>query len=68
MLYSAMDPSPESTGINLMCLTNCHSMALAGLFLILNVFYSCRGIKLLPDKSLPKSGSIPIFSMFALKI
>ncbi len=68
MLYAAMDPSPESTGINLMRLTNCRLMALSGLFLILEVFYSCRGIKLLPDKSLPKSGSITIFSMFALKI
>lgn len=68
MLYADMDPSPESTGINLMRLTNRRLMALSGLFLILEVFYSCRGIKLLPDKSLPKSGSIPIFSMFALKI
>lgn len=54
--------------INLMRLTNRCLMALSGLFLILEVFYSCRGIKLLPDKSLPKSGSIPIFSKFALKI
>lgn len=51
-----------------MHLTNRCLMALSGLFLILEVFYSCRGIKLLPDKSLPKSGSIPIFSKFALKI
>lgn len=66
MLYAAMDPSPESKDKS--DAPHKSLMALSGLFLILEVFYSCRGIKLLPDKSLQKSGSIPIFSMFALKI
>lgn len=66
MLYTAMDHSPESKDKS--DAPHKSLMALSGLFLILEVFYSCRGIKLLPDKSLQKSGSIPIFSMFALKI
>lgn len=66
MIYAAMDHSPESKDKS--DAPHKSLMALSGLFLILEVFYSCRGIKLLPDKSLQKSGSIPIFSMFALKI
>lgn len=64
MLYGGTDSPHESMRINLIRLTNHRLMALSALFLILEVSYSCHGIKLLPDKSLPKSGSIRIFAMF----